>query len=320
MSEAAKTEFKDVFAATLQRANEQRAGQGLPHLSIRDIADAVEASTGAVYAWLNGKRQPRPRMLERLAKLLAGDAADEAQRVYGELSATVRASEPEAAGGRRKRGPAFLTSAEIAERQRYAKDLWVFKWNRKFLTKTDPSLYDALRAALASTNPPPLRWHYVFPGLKVARDLVNVMGLQPKGEELPHEPEDMAAAESFKALLNNIKRDIPDISDKRISDVLLKHELSEISDVLALGIPRLDIGLFMIEYTDEAWRGEMGRQVDIFVELEAPEEEDDGQGPSSPNPPVYWVEMDVRLAVNTYERWQPILDRLRDARPEAFRG
>lgn len=255
--------FADALAALLEQLNSDRLSNRLPPLKAKDIADAVGASPAAVYAWQSGTRLPRLEVLDRLASALAPNSPANALGILrtAHSKGLARAAKDLAAAKAAPPAPCFVNAAEIARREDDAAELWVFKWNRRFLSGNDPYLSRKARGLAASVTlgqePDFPQIRYVYPDGDLVKQIAGGDVIQP---------EDYYAANSVVGLKNAFSGPVLGVDQAIVDKYIHFHAITDPGQLLQLGIPRLDIGLFMIVYKSEFVEKYRSR-TEVFVEL-----------------------------------------------------
>lgn len=303
----------ELLSSYWRLARDRQIAAGQQPLTIKEMAEAIGASRAAVYLWLNGQRQPKAAALEKMAEVFAAKES-ERREIYSRLLDSLEQQERKAAEAEAARQraisrtlprPAVLISSDIAAREKYARDLWIFKWNKPFLSADDKFLFSQIRQFIddhdtAARIP---RFHYVFPSKTVMKEMEDLK----IGERVA----DYSARVSFRKLRDTLSATFGE-GNSKYEGIILCHELKHLSDVLYLGIPRAEFGYFMIEYTAEGVEL-FGRSVDVFVEVDARV-----QTPPDVDPvdaeverrETYWIELPRETAARMWETWHPVLDGL----------
>ena len=307
-----QTTLGALLAHHWQRARDQAIASGEEPPNVKDIAAATWATRQSVYYWLSGERRPSASSLEAMANLFEADESSR-RELYSQLLAALEASgkpKPLPRGSRQlaiMSGPRVLLSADIAVREKYASDLWIFKWGKPFLSGDDSTLFSELRRAIQGQKGVVFpRFHYVYPSEAVIREV----------QDLPtdyHYPKsrisDSRALYSFVNLERALRKEFGDSLPEGYAETIFKHELSSLADVLFIGIPRVAIGLFMIEYNPQG-RDVYGRNVDIFVEVDslvASFMQSPDQSEMQESPQTFWIALPKSASKEIYDMWSPLL-------------
>lgn len=306
MADVESAHLGQLLTRLWEAARDRMIAHGQRPLAIKDIAESVGASRGAVYLWFNGQRQPRPAALEKIAHLFGGDD-QERREIHSEFLKALEAQ------GRRPESappPAFLTSSGIAEREKYAADLWVLKWQKRFRSGSDAFLFDELAKIFEATDRSSYpRFHYVFPSPQVADEVAE---LRSKfSYDMNRRREDLMAQRSFVDLDEQLLKKFPGLMPEQLRNVVCRHELDSLADVLYLGIPRAEmIAYFMIEYNADGY-DRYKRWVDIFVEIEAKTDfsiDNSVDELKAEGPLTYWVALPKELSEQMRSNWKVLLD------------
>ena len=234
-----------------------------------ELAKALGFGRQTVIRWLRGGVMPRPNVGIRLRSLVEEPSPGFVQAP--------------------KREPCPFSAADIVERERLAKEVWVFKWVRPFVTSDEPDFIAFTQEMLQAIEGKKVMdvpvIHYIFP----ASDLL---------EELQGVSEPSRAEQSFADLTKELLEQCAAEHAGDIQRHWRGHRITKLKDLIVFGLPSIDIGYVLVLYGQRG-RLKYNRLFSLFLEFQ-------GQlGPA-------WVELPVSVARQVRDGWSSVLASQRD--------